>query len=133
MSLLMDQLAAYLQIQGEGTVGTDIFKTHRPASPVACITIYPTGGYRPDRYTLREKPTVQVVARGASPDAALRKAYSIYSRLHRKQNLDLGGGILALTIEASDSPAYVGDERAADQTAHLASVNFAFDLRRPSS
>ena len=133
MSLLIDQLAAYLESQGEGTVGTDIFRIHRPSSPIACVSLHATGGYPPDRYTQRERPTVMFFARAATPDDALRKAYSLYGKLHGKQHLDLGGGIFALTIEAVASPAYTGTEQAANQTAHLASFNIALDLRRPST
>jgi hypothetical protein len=133
MSLLIDQLAAYLESQGEGTVGTDIFRIHRPSSPIACVSLHATGGYPPDRYTQRERPTVMFFARAATPDDALRKAYSLYGKLHVKQHLDLGGGIFALTIEAVASPAYTGTEQAANQTAHLASFNIALDLRRPST
>jgi len=133
MSLLIDQLALYLETQGEGTVGTDIFKIHRPSSPLACVSLHATGGYPPDRYTQREHPTVMLFARAATPDAALRKAYSLYGKLHGKQNLDLGGGLWALTIEAVASPAYTGTESAEGGTAHLASFNIALDLRRPST
>jgi hypothetical protein len=133
MSLLIDQLATWLENQHLGTVGTTIFKVHRPASPVACISLHPTGGYPPDGYTQREFPTVMIFARAATSGAALQKAYSIYNRLHGKQNVDLGGGISALTIQAVNSPAYMDIERAADQDAHLASFNLLFDLRRASS
>ena len=133
MSLLLDQLAAYLHAQGEGTVGTDLFKLHRPSSPLACVSMHATGGYPADGYTEREHPTVMLFARAATPDDALRKAYSLYRKLHGRQNLDLGGGLWALTIEAVASPAYVGTEQAANATAHLASFNIALDLRTPSS
>ena len=133
MGLLIDQLAAYLATQGEGTVGTDLFKLHRPSSPLACVSLHATGGYPPDGYTEREHPTVMLFARAATPDDALRKAYSLYRKLHGKQNVDLGGGLWALTIEAVASPAYVGSEQAANATAHLASFNIVFDLRSPSS
>lgn len=133
MSLLVDQLAAYLATQGEGTVGTDLFKLHRPSSPLACVSLHATGGYPPDTYTERERPTVMLFARAATPDAALRKAYSLYRKLHGKQNVDLGGGLWALTIEAVASPAYVGIEQAGNATAHLASFNTVLDLRSPSS
>ena len=133
MSLLIDQLASYLQAQGEGTVGTDLFKLHRPSSPIACVSVHATGGYPADGYTEREHPTVMLFARAATPDAALRKAYSLYRNLHGKQNVDLGGGLWALTIEAVASPAYVGTEQAANATAHLASFNIVLDLRSPSS
>jgi hypothetical protein len=133
MGLLIDQLASYLHAQGEGTVGTDLFKLHRPSSPLACVSLHATGGYPSDGYTEREHPTVMLFARAATPDAALRKAYSLYRKLHGKQNLDLGGGLWALTIKAVASPAYVGSEQAANATAHLASFNIALDLRSPSS
>jgi hypothetical protein len=133
MSLLVDQLAAYLATQGEGAVGTDLFKLHRPSSPLACASLHATGGYPPDAYTERERPTVMLFARAATPDAALRKAYSLYGKLHGKQNVDLGGGLWALTIEAVNSPAYTGMEQAANATAHLASFNIVVDLRTPSS
>jgi hypothetical protein len=133
VSLLIDQLAAYLAIQGEGTVGTDLFRLHRPSSPLACVSLHATGGYPPDGYTEREHPTVMLFARAATPDGALRKAYSLYHKLHRKQNLDLGGGLWALTVEAAASPAYVGTEQAGNATAHLASFNIILDLRTASS
>jgi hypothetical protein len=133
VSLLIDQLAAYLEDQGEGTVGTDLFKISRPPSPVACVSLHATGGYPPDRYVSREHPTLMLFARAATPDGALRKAYSLHRALHGKQNVDLGGDLWALTIEAGDSPAYLGSEQAADQTAHLASFNIIVDLRTPSS
>lgn len=133
MSLLIDQLAAYLQAQGQGTVGTDVFKVRRPSSPLACLSLHPTGGYPPDRYTAREKPTLMIYARAGSPDDALRKAYSVFNLLHRSQHLDLGGGLCALTIEAVGSPAYLGTERAGEQTGHLAAFNAMLDLRTASS
>jgi hypothetical protein len=133
MGLLIDQLASYLHAQGEGTVGTDLFKLHRPSSPLACVSMHATGGYPADGYTEREHPTVMLFARAATPDDALRKAYSLYRKLHGRQNLDLCGGLWALTIEAVASPAYVGTEQAANATAHLASFNIALDLRTPSS
>lgn len=133
MSLLIDQLASWLESQGEGTVGTDLFKLQRPSSPVACVSLHATGGYPPDRYTERERPTVMIFARAETPDGALAKAYGLFNLLHFRQHLDLGGGLFALSIEAVNSPAYVGTEETAGATAHLASFNIALDLRRPSA
>lgn len=133
MSLLVDQLAAYLQAQGEGAVGVDLFKLHRPSSPLACVSVHATGGYPPDRYTAREHPTVMLFARAGTPDAALAKAYRLFGTLHRRGNLDLGGGLWALSIDAVNSPAYTGAEQVPEGTAHLASFNIAVDLRQPSA
>lgn len=133
MSLLVDRLAAYLESRGEGLVGESIFKLHRPAAPLECISLHATGGYPPDRYTQRERPTVMLVVREETPDEALSKAYSLFNDLHGQQNLDLGGGIWALTIEAIGSPGYAGTESIEGGNAHLASFNIALDLRRPST
>jgi hypothetical protein len=129
VSLLVDRLAAWLQEAGEGTVGQDVFCLHRPSSPVQCISLHATGGYPPDRYTEREHPTVMVFARAATPDGALLRAGALFHLLHGRQGLDFGGGVYALTVEAVGSPAYVGTEQLADSVAHLATVNFLFDLR----
>jgi len=132
VSLLVDEFAAWLQAQGEGTVMQTIFKMQRPAAPVACVTVHVTGGYPPPHYTRREFPTLQVVARAASPKAALDKAYSMYNRTHGKVRVTMGG-LHAFTMHATASPAYIGEEQAANVTAHLAAFNLVFDLRRPSS
>lgn len=133
MSLLIDQLAAWLEIQDEGVVGTSIFKLFRPANLLSCISLHATGGFPPDAYTAREKPTVMICCRAATPDEALRMAYRIYNLLHGKQNLDLGESIWILTSEALSSPAYVGTEQPGNGDAHLVSFNIAFDLRQPST
>ncbi len=132
MSLLVDEFAAWLQAQGEGTVGSTIFKLSRPSSPAACISLHGTGGYPPERYGVREHPTLQVVCRAGSPAGALAKAYSVFNRIPRNGSLEMGD-LYALTAEAQGSPAYIGEEQAAAQTCHLASFNLVFDLRRPSS
>ena len=132
MSLLIDELGTWLAAQGEGTVGADLFKLARPSSPLACVSLHATGGFGRPTYGVRELPTVQVVARAATPNGALAKAYSIYGRFPRKGGLTLGG-LHAFTVEAMNSPVYTGEESASTGTGHLASFNLAFDLRRPSS
>ncbi|MFB3882877.1 MAG: minor capsid protein [Armatimonadota bacterium] len=132
MSLLIDQLAAYLATQGEGRVGVDLFKLHRPASPVACVSLHATGGYPPHKYTRQEYPTVQVVARAATPSGALAKAYHIVNLLHGRQQLDLGNDVFANTIQGMNSPVYLGEEEAGNGQ-HLASFNLVFDLKIAST
>ena len=130
--MLIDEFAQWLQSQGQGSVGATIFKLHRPASPLICVSMHATGGYPRPRYGVRELPTVQLVARADGPKGALVKAYAIYNLLPRKGGLVLGG-LHAFCAEALNSPAYVGEEETESGVAHLASFNLAFDLRRPSS
>ena len=132
MSLLIDEFAGWLEVQGQGSVGATIFKLHRPSSPLVCVSLHATGGYPRPRYGVRELPTVQLVARAAGPREALATAYASYNLLPRKGGVTLGG-LHAFTVEAMNSPVYVGEEETAAGTAHLASFNLAFDLRRPSS
>lgn len=133
MSLLVTQLADWLETQGVGQTGVDIFEFQRPPTPVEVISLHPTGGYPPPAYTKREFPTMQIFARAATPDDALRKAYDLFRRLHRQSNLDLGGGVHALVILAINSPVDVGTEQVGGTTAHLASFNIQVQLRTPSS
>ena len=132
MSLLIDELGTWLAAQGEGTVGTDLFKLARPSSPLSCVSLHATGGFPRPKYTSRELPTVQIVARAATPNGALAKAYSIYNRFPRKGGLPLGE-LHAFSAEAMNSPVYIGEESTSSGTAHLASFNLVFHLRRPSS
>ena len=135
MSLLIDQLAAWLATQSEGTVGVDLFKLHRPSSPVACVSLHATGGYPPHKYTRQEYPTVQVIARAATPNSALTKAYRIFNRLHGRQQLDLGSDVYANTVQGMNSPVYLGEEEAGNPPVggHLASFNLVFDLKTASN
>ena len=132
MSLLVDEVGAYLHAHGQGTVATDIFLLHRPATPVECVSIHATGGYPSDGYTQREHPTIMLFARSATPNGALRKAYTLYGLLHGKTNLTLGS-LHALTIDAVAPPAYLGEESSGSSPAYLASLNVVVDLRTPSS
>jgi len=130
MPVLVDQFAIWLQSRGQGTVGQTIFKLQRPSTPVICLSIHATGGYRPERYGRREHPTLQVVARAATPNGALAKAYAVMKLTHNAPETDLGAGMWANSIQAMSSPAYIGEEAPG---AHLASLNLVFDLKELSN
>jgi hypothetical protein len=134
MSLLLDQAATYLETEGLGVVGRTIFKGNRPPSPVACLSIHQTGGYTPDPRDGRERPTLQFMARGATEQAAYQTAYNIWNKLAYRNEVDLGGGIVALTIDALGSPSSLGEEApGTNLKAFLVVFNLLFDLRRSSS
>jgi hypothetical protein len=131
MTLAIDELAAYMQTRGLGTVGTDIYKFVRPPTPVVCTSVHPTGGWS-ERYGFTEKPTFMIYARAATPKAAMERAYAAWNALHRQQNVQLAT-LYALTIEASNSPLYLDTEQAGNSTAHLCAFNITMHLRRASS
>jgi len=61
-------IADFLQTQGVGTVGTDIFVGKMPPDISQNMTVYDTGGLSPNPKWLRDEPTVQVMVRGDERD-----------------------------------------------------------------
>jgi hypothetical protein len=110
MSLLAE-IGAFLAAQGLGAVGSTIFLSTMPASPVACAAVYEYGGLAPTggfgvvgiQY---EAPAVQVVFRGAKDAyAATRaKAESAYRALAGVQPDALLSGTRYLQIRPQQAP-----------------------------
>lgn len=64
MSSPAEDIMKYLEQQGHGTFGTDLFVSREPAGPDFCLTGYDTpGGLPPDPDCNIEQPTVQVRVR----------------------------------------------------------------------
>lgn len=135
MSLLTVDIAAYLQAQGHGTVGTDLFDMRRPDSPLVLTCLYPLPGAPPVRTGSRERPEMQIVTRAGTQVAALERTYEVYQLLHGMQNVkpNPSGSTDVLTCEAVMSPHPLEPEQAAGGRAFTASFRVLFDLRKPSS
>lgn len=109
--MVLDEISAYLQAQGVGTAGVDIFSGVLPDSPDACTSLHEYGGVGPV-HTLGggdakyERPRVQVVVRAATYSAARTKIETIYKLLHKLSNTVLSG-VRYLMIEAVHSPAFL--------------------------
>lgn len=89
MSEIIGDVATYLQAQGIGTVGTDIFKSYLPDTADAVIAILDTGGVEPDIDLPTKSPTFQIFIRAATYSAGKSKLDSIRSALHQKRNTNL--------------------------------------------
>lgn len=63
--MLLDDIAYYIEQQGRGTVGTDIFVSQLRDEPDNCTILYDTGGVEPDHYLPNANPTFQVYVRNA--------------------------------------------------------------------
>lgn len=100
-----DEIAAYMQVLGLGTVGTDIFKGTMPAGKtlVCCVSEYPgappSGGFGVAG-TVYEHPSIQIVWRGApdDTDTPYTKAYATYRALFAVAPGTLPGVIPATSI-----------------------------------
>jgi len=73
MAGVLEEIVAFLDSEGLGTAGTDLFTARMPTRPDACGVIYETGGIAPDHgfggSAVRfESPAIQVVFRGAKED-----------------------------------------------------------------
>lgn len=88
MSTILEAIGNYLQAQGHGTQGTDIFLGRMPTSPDVCVAVFEYGGQSPEftfgaAATAIERPSIQVMCRAGRDDypAARNKARDIRALL----------------------------------------------------
>lgn len=107
----LDDIAAYLEMQGIGTVDFDIFAPKMPDTPDVCISLSERAGSAPDAITTIERPGFRVLCRNvdsaAGIQAAYAKAYAIKKLLHGSVGLTLGTAqTLYHRIDATGNPTY---------------------------
>ena len=80
---ILDDLAGYMQANGLGTVGTDIFKHGLVPSPVRQYALLLTGGLPPlrtiDNVPRNDQPTMQVLSRDSAQQVAEQRAVAAYT------------------------------------------------------
>ena len=89
MSILINDVADYLEDQGGGTVATDLFCGYFPDSPDDCMAVIDTGGSQPDKDLPTKDPTFQVMIRSSDYPTGRSKLDSVRSLLHQKSNVEL--------------------------------------------
>lgn len=92
--MLEEHLTAYLQGEGLGTVGADLFYHHRPATPDAVTVVRRYGGPAPTRThdgATYERPRLQVSCRATNYADAVAQAERCATALGRLTNRVLGG------------------------------------------
>ena len=104
--MLLDDIADYLESQGIGTVGVDLFKGDTPEIPDNCVTIERYAGQSPGMLGY-EKPGLQVRVRNKIRENAEIKIKSIETLLHCLCNTTLSG-TRYLSIFAQQSPTPLG-------------------------
>lgn len=122
MARLIDDLGTYLQTQGIGTLGTDLFQGHLPSSPDNCVAVFETGGSQPNKDLPLNHPSFQVIVRNKSYATGRDKLESVRTALHRKFNTSLvSGQTFAYYILATSEGGHIGrDESGRDEF----SINF---------
>lgn len=130
MSLERD-FASYLQDQGVGTVGTDIFVNQLPDTPANCIAVYATGGINIEKEVPVSDDTIQVIVRNKDNSTCTTKAEAVYTACKRKSNINLvGGGVYVLFMNPVAKPQRIGRDEA---KRYEASINITLKTRETSN
>lgn len=103
MILISTEIAAYVQTQGLGTLGTNLFKERMPASPDTAIAIFSTGGILADPKEGYDYPTIQIMTRADDPAVAYNNLAAIYNVLQGLNNVTLASGTYLLHMWALQS------------------------------
>jgi hypothetical protein len=100
---MLSDIGNYLQAQGIGTLGTNIFLGLMPDEPDNCIALFEYAGSPPDLHWNGEYPGLQVRVRNKSYAAARTKIGEAMTALHGLHEQTLSG-TRYLLIKARGSP-----------------------------
>jgi len=100
---MLSDIGNYLQAQGVGTSGTDMFLGLMPDQPDNCIALFEYAGSPPDLHWNGEYPGLQVRVRNKSYAAGRAKIGEVVNELHGLHEQVLSG-TRYLLIKARGSP-----------------------------
>ena len=100
---MLKEIGTYLQSQGIGTLGANLFLGLMPDQPDNCIALFEYAGSPPDLHWNGEYPGLQVRVRNKSYAAGRAKIKEVVTELHGAHELTLNG-TRYLLIKARGSP-----------------------------
>jgi len=100
---VLKEIGTYLQSQGIGTLGADLFLGLMPDQPDNCIALFEYAGSPPDLHWNGEYPGLQVRVRNKSYAAARAKIVEVAKKLHGLHEQTLSG-TRYLLVKARGSP-----------------------------
>jgi hypothetical protein len=86
MSLVIDDLAQYLALNGVGTLGVNLFEAFFPPNPDSATASLETGGTKPEIDIPLYSPSFQVLVRSTAYDLGRTQCDLIRSLLHNQYN-----------------------------------------------
>jgi len=101
--VMLNEIGTYLQSQGIGNLGSDIFLGLMPDQPDNCIALFEYAGSPPDLHWNGEYPGLQVRVRNKSYGAGRAKIGQVKRELHGLHETTLNG-TRYLLIKARGSP-----------------------------
>lgn len=127
MSTILEAVGTYLQTQGQGTLGTNLFLGRMPSSPDVCVGVFEYEGAIPSETfgnaaTAIDRPRVQVLVRAGRDDypTARNQARTIRGILGAVTQTTLSG-ITVLRIRPTGSVNPLGPD---ENDRPMISVNF---------
>lgn len=84
--MLIRDIAEYLQANGVGSIGTNIFLGTRPDSPDNVVCLFPTGGFAQNLALDDVRMTVQVLVRDKSYPTCYNRIWQVFNLLDKTQN-----------------------------------------------
>ena len=100
---MLTEIGVYIQSQGIGTFGANVFLGLMPDKPDNCIALFEYAGSPPDLHWPGEYPGLQVRVRNKSYAAARTKIGEVMEKLHGLHEQTLSG-TRYLLIKARGSP-----------------------------
>lgn len=88
---MIDAILDYMEDNGIGTVGTDIFMGELPLDDEDCISVVTAPSPEPNKSIPYYTQSVDVWARFKSYDDGMAKLQSVFSLFHRSENYELDG------------------------------------------
>jgi len=104
--MLLEDVASYLQSQGTGTIGADIFLGQLPVSPDNVVAIFEYAGEPPDLHWQGEYPGLQILVRNKNYEVGRQKIEQVKNVLHGLAETVVNGHRYLL-IRANQSPAFL--------------------------
>lgn len=132
MSTILEAIGDYLQTNGYGTQGTNLFLAVMPESPDSCVAIYESVGSTPE-FTMGanpwaiDRPVIQVICRAARGDypTARNQAENIRALLGAITDVTISS-IPIMRVQTQGSVNPMGED---ENQRPLVSVNFECMVR----
>lgn len=117
----IDDITQYLEDEGVGTIGTDLFKSYMPdRGDGTSVAVLERGGTEPDPYLPTKEPTFQVLVRANDFSTGRTKLDAVRSALHRTANLSQGDTYFYFILATSEGGHIGRNDRGQDEF----SINF---------
>lgn len=125
--MLITDLAYFLEVEGVGVQGTDLFIAKLPDNTNNCILISQTGDDQDSNLPISNY-RIQVLVRNKAYNAGYVKAVEIYNLLHGSDDKKVlkTGGVDIMNIIAIQTPTYIGQD---GKERYVFTCNYNFKIR----